>query len=127
MDYLFFYLLQVAEFIDILTIILIVLIAALIIFATAIGTAMPEIFDDTYGSYEGEKVLFQKLKKVICSLLIAVFFLFLVPSKQTLILFGATYLGKKAVNITQISDKLQKVNTIIDLELDKRIKELTND
>ena len=48
----------------------------------------------------------------------------ILPTKQTLLLVGGTYLGKKAVNKVITSDKLNKVNTIIELELDKRIKEL---
>ena len=39
---------------------------------------------------------------------------------------GGTYLGKKAINAVVTDSKIQKVNTIIELELDRRIKELQN-
>lgn len=47
-----------------------------------------------------------------------------IPTKQTMLLIGGTYLGKKAVNKVATSDKIEKINTIIDLQLDKYIKEL---
>lgn len=46
------------------------------------------------------------------------------PTKQTMLLVGGTYLGKKAVNQVATSDKIEKINTIIDLQLNKYIKEL---
>ena len=37
---------------------------------------------------------------------------------------GGMYLGKKAVNTVITDEKIKKIDTIINLELDKRIKEL---
>jgi hypothetical protein len=37
---------------------------------------------------------------------------------------GGTYLGKRAVNEIANSAKLEKINTIVDLQLDKYIKNL---
>ena len=57
----------------------------------------------------------------------SLFILFtLLPTKNTLLLIGGTYYGKKAVKQVVTNDKLQKIDTIINLELDKRIKELKN-
>ena len=47
-----------------------------------------------------------------------------IPTKQTLLLIGGTYIGKKAVNQVVTDEKIKKIDTIINLELDKRIKEL---
>lgn len=67
------------------------------------------------------------LAKNIILASISLFILFtLLPTKNTLLLIGGTYYGKKAVKQVVTSDKLQKVDTIINLELDKRIKELKN-
>ena len=67
------------------------------------------------------------LAKNITLASIFLFILFtLLPTKNTLLLVGGTYYGKKAVKQVVTSDKLQKVDTIINLELDKRIKELRN-
>lgn len=63
------------------------------------------------------------IKKLIINLIIVFLLLSFIPTKQTLLLIGGTYLGKKAVNQIATSEKLEKINTIINLELDKRIKE----
>lgn len=48
----------------------------------------------------------------------------LFPTKQTLLLMGGTYLGKKAVNAVITDEKIKKVDEIINLQLDKYLKEL---
>ncbi len=70
---------------------------------------------------------FNIVYRVNIALLVIIILGVLAPTKQTLLLMGGTYYGKKAVNAVVTSDKLQKVNTIIDLQLDKYIKELTNE
>lgn len=67
---------------------------------------------------------FNILYRVSITLLVIIILGVLAPTKQTLLLMGGTYYGKKAVNAVMTSDKLQKVNTIIDLQLDKYIKDL---
>lgn len=52
---------------------------------------------------------------------ISLFFV-LIPTKQTLLLLGGTYYGKKAYQRISTNNKIEKINTIIDLELDKIIK-----
>lgn len=64
------------------------------------------------------------LKKIaICCISLTVIFTF-IPTKNTLLLIGGMYLGKKTINTVITSEKIKKVDTIINLELDKRIKEL---
>ena len=67
----------------------------------------------------------QKLCKVLPITLLSISILTcFIPTKQTLLLMGGTYLGKKAVNSVVTDEKIKKIDTIINLELDKRIKEL---
>lgn len=47
----------------------------------------------------------------------------IIPTKQTLLLMGGTYLGKKAITTVATDEKLKKVDKIINLQLDKYIKE----
>lgn len=47
-----------------------------------------------------------------------------IPTKQTTLMLGGVYLGKKAVSAVVTDEKIKKIDTIINLELDKRIKEL---
>lgn len=74
-----------------------------------------------------EEEFFDLAKKGIkfccIGLVVAILFLF-IPTKQTMLLMGGTYLGKKAVNAVVTDEKIQKVDTIINLQLDKYIKEL---
>lgn len=50
--------------------------------------------------------------------------LMFIPTKQTLLIMGGTWLGKKAVTTVVNDEKIQKIDTIINLELDKVIKDL---
>ena len=64
------------------------------------------------------------VKKVLCVLFIVFLSIVFIPTKNTLLLMGGMYLGKKAVNTVITDEKIKKIDTIINLELDKRIKEL---
>ena len=80
------------------------------------------------GACNSEVKLTEKLQKIIkpipiIFLTIGILTLF-IPTKQTLLLMGGMYLGKKTVNTVITDEKIKKVDTIINLELDKRIKEL---
>ena len=67
----------------------------------------------------------QKLCKVLPITLLSISILTcFIPTKQTLLLMGGTYLGKKAVKSVVTDEKIKKIDTIINLELDKRVKEL---
>lgn len=63
-------------------------------------------------------------QKVLCILLIVFLLIVFIPTKNTLLLMGGMYLGKKAINTVITDEKVKKIDTIINLELDKRIKEL---
>ena len=80
------------------------------------------------GASDSEVKLTEKLQKIIkpipiIFLTIGILTLF-IPTKQTLLLMGGTYLGKKAFNTIVTDEKLKKVDTIINLELDNYIKQL---
>ncbi len=119
MEYLFIYLLQFADLIEALSvssfIILLFLLIALIF--VCLGYFI-ESYDDNF-----KKALIV-LKKYTLIFFVTFVLLCLIPTKQTLLLCGGTYLGKKAVNKIVTNEKLKKIDTIINLELDKKIKEL---
>ena len=125
MEYLFIYCLHLCNIIDFLLFFAILgsvgfIVATIAYFVGTISYQYDE--DENYG--KKEKEIFKILKKItivvtLVSILIALF-----PNKQTLLLMGGTYLGKKAAKEIVTSQKLEKVNTIIDLQLDKYIKEL---
>ena len=116
MEYLFIYVLQLADTLNIISKICIV---AFIV--NTIGMVPAFIYKDEDAD---AKKCFDILRKIFIVLLTIIILSVLAPTKQTLLLMSGTYYGKKAVNSVVTSDKLQKVNTIIDLQLDKCIKEL---
>ena len=116
MEYLFIYGLQLAGLLKLISEILISLLIVAIV-----GMVPAFIYKDE--DADAEK-WFDILRKIFIALLPLTILSVLAPTKQTLLLMGGTHYGKKAVNSVVTSDKLQKVNTIIDLQLDKYIKEL---
>lgn len=124
MEYLFIYLLQLTDLIDFLlisSVILIILLIIALIIGSFIHFSEPYVFDKD--REYGEKILLE-IKKYTIIFFAAFMVLALIPRQKTLLLFGGTYLGKKAINKVVTNEKLQKIDTIINLELDKRIKEL---
>ena len=125
MEYLFIYCLQLFDFchnFKIFLFLAIVISFPMYLMAMYMGTS---------NYMDKKEVYFNKtmtnLAKNITLVSIYLFILFtILPTKNTLLLVGGTYYGKKAVKQVVTSDKLQKVDTIINLELDKRIKELKN-
>lgn len=119
MEYLFIYSLQLADLLNVVS-----GICGFILLATTI--ALIPLF-----MYKEEDKLVKDGFNIVCridiALLVIIILSVLAPTKQTLLLMGGTYYGKKAVNAVVTSDKLQKVNTIIDLQLDKYIKDLTKE
>lgn len=113
MEYLFIYLLQVAENL------MLVFIAALLA-AVFSGVAWGFMVSDNNNGAEYDTT---GVKRVCISGLVCMLSCLAMPNKQTLLLMGGTYLGKKAVAQVVQSEKLQKVSEIIDLKLDKLIKE----
>ena len=124
MEYIFFYLLQILDSLNTIACTLFLAIIVLSIVMLCFAIQNRDIFDLEDRYCESEREIWKKLQKVFCGILIAFSFLFFLPSKQTMVLFGATYLGKKTINTIVTNEKLQKIDTIINLELDKRIKEL---
>ena len=122
MEYLFIYLLQMAESLKNLQEFIYMLLA-ISIFAYIVIYIMI-ISDSYYDEKLRQKRLVRSAKKFYINCIIVLIIASLIPTKQTLLLVGGTYMGKKAINTAIISEKLKKVDTIINLELDKRIKEL---
>lgn len=120
MEYLFIYSLQIANLIEFfayflltITIIHAVLSGLHLIVTLGNDRKIDETIDDA--KFCGKVLLF---------LAIPTFLLFLIPSKETLLLMGGTYIGKKAINATINNEVFQKVNSIINLQLDEYIKKL---
>lgn len=125
MEYLFIYCLQLCNIIDVLLFCstfgcICLIVGTIICYAGAYDYITNE--DSRYG--EAERKTFKILKTGAISAAVISIVLGLLPTKQTLLLIGGTYLGKKAAKEIVTSQKLEKVNTIIDLQLDKYIKEL---
>lgn len=114
MEYLFIYLLQFADIIRGLAKLSMGLSILLFFVMTSFLFVEAEKDNNFVGTYF----------KIIISSIVLTCFLFLFPTKQTLLLIGGTYLGKKAVNAVITDEKIKKVDTIINLQLDKYIKEL---
>ena len=126
MEYLFIYLLQLSDSITAILatsfVITIVSGVATVVTYFAISTDRPRIEDRE----EELDMIFNPIKKIFITSTIIMVLFGLIPTKNTLLLMGGTYLGKKAVNAVVTDEKVKKINTIIELELDRRIKELQN-
>ena len=124
MEYLFIYLLQMADSLFVLQgFIYILLFISIFVWIFAYMTL------DTVSYYNREKStrtkrLLRYIKKFYITCISILIIASLIPTKQTLLLVSGTYMGKKAINTVITSEKLKKVDTIINLELNKRIKEL---
>ena len=99
---------------------LFITIIALFVILFLYGYDNKEMFTDSE-CYSSELALFNKLKKVLivcCALMGALCF---IPSKQTLLIMSGIHYAKYNEST---NEKLIKINKLIDLELDKKIKEL---
>lgn len=127
MEYLFIYLLQIGFIIENITkiflpiVIVILLVLGFFYFMASIAHQCSHYDEDEKIK---ENAFFKKNIKRFIICLIILLILNLIPTKQTLLLMGGTYLGKKAVNAVVTDEKIKKVDTIINLQLDKYIKEL---
>ena len=124
MEYLFIYLLQMADNLFVLQGFIYIL-----LFISIFAWIFAYITLDTVSYYNREKStrtkrLLRYIKKFYITCISILIIASLIPTKQTLLLVGGTYMGKKTINTVITSEKLKKVDTIINLELDKRIKEL---
>lgn len=116
MEYLFIYALQMTDFIKLL-------IGGSLIIAFITGfTLVPLCLE--------ENECYNKFKKGVKTIFITCIVIFLLgailPSKQTLILWGGTYYGKTAVNKVINTDKYKKISELIDLKLDSLIQDERN-
>ena len=124
MEYLFIYLLQMADNLFVLQGFIYIL-----LFISIFAWIFAYMTLDTVSFYNREKStrtkrLLRYIKKFYITCISILIIASLIPTKQTLLLVSGTYMGKKAINTVITSEKLKKVDTIINLELDKRIKEL---
>ena len=130
MEYLFIYLLQIFYYIDITKGMFFLLLVAGIVgfiilgFLTGFQYENHKKEDYCQISQNVAKAATKFLKNIIITFSILFLITALVPSKQTLLFIGGTYIGKKAVNQVVTDEKIKKIDTIINLELDRRIKEL---
>lgn len=129
MEYLFIYLLQLVDNLEWVTATLTVLAIFFVPAYIAWGFSTEFKFENYEGSNYGvSKDLAVNLSKIFKKtgifILIGVIMAIFTPTKQTLLLLGGVYYGKKAVQNVVTSEKLEKVNTIIDLQLNKCIKDL---
>lgn len=121
MEYLFIYCLQLFDNIEALKIFCICILGIGGTF-WLVGKAM-YLSEPTY--YKEIKTIYkQLLDKFMLGVLIIAIITSFIPTKNTLLVMGGLYLGKKAVNTVITDEKVKKIDTIINLELDKRIKEL---
>lgn len=126
MEYLFIYLLQmvdvvynVSRFVTFLLILLMVF----YVLALIVKSAMVAEGSEPKEIESADKVCGNTLKYIVIAIVTSAI-LWAIPTKQTLLLMGGTYLGKKTITTVVDSGKLEKINTIIDLQLDKYIDEL---
>lgn len=130
MEYLFVYLLQIADIWE--NILFLIIVSAFISVICTVLCAgfmlqdnVPFLLKNCINETERRIVdFFNFLKGVTISLVLISIVGAFVPTKQTLLLLGGTYLAKCTVNSSVVNAKLEKINTVIDLQLDKYIKEL---
>ena len=127
MEYLFIYLLQITDSISGLLVILGFVAILSLISLIVIFYIREAIYASNYTD-EKEKQCIDNIKEItkkICIFAVTIFLILcIIPTKQTLLLMGGTYLGKKAVNAVITDEKIKKVDEIINLQLDKYLKEL---
>lgn len=68
--------------------------------------------------FQAELDWWKNMKKILTACLIIIFFLLLTPSKQTILILAGSNLIKPYVT----TERMQKIDKIIDLELDKRLE-----
>lgn len=129
MEYLFIYLLQLADMVDCICLFLMVIIAVLVFVACGVvggsGYDLDDIFaENRSDGCEAVAKTLKTIKRAIVGCVVLAITVSFLPNKQTMLLMGGTYLGKKTIATVVDSGRFEKINTIIDLQLDKYIKEL---
>lgn len=129
MEYWFIYLLQLMdtlEAINILCCLLFLLSGIALIIMGCLTRFAYEKFEPDYYDISKDTAIYgsKTIKKTCIISFVLALVLSFIPTKQTALMLGGVYLGKKAVNVVVTDEKIKKIDTIINLELDKRIKEL---
>lgn len=114
MAYLFIYLIQISDII-----VTICIISSLLSFFAGFFYIMT-VCEDSLFNNNTIKLAKTAFFITITVAIITGFF----PSRQTLLLSGVTYYGSKVYKNIVTNEAVSKVNTIINLELDKQIKNL---
>lgn len=128
MEYLFIYLLQVLELLNVVNgiswSILIVVGVTFILTMFYCSENCINIFDKEDEEAKDVMRFLGILKNVAIVVGVVIVSASVIPTKQTLLLMGGTYMTKKAVSSIATDSRMSKVNAIIDLQLDKCLKDL---
>ena len=130
MEYWFIYLLQLIDALECIHALcccfFVLSIVALGVMGTLTRFTYEKFEPDYYGDIRKDTAVYGSkiIKKTCITSLILVLILSFIPTRQTALMLGGVYLGKRAVNVVVTDEKIKKIDTIINLELDKRIKEL---
>ncbi|MGJ0124219.1 hypothetical protein [Campylobacter coli] len=81
-------------------------------------------FDDIAGSEKIAAIILKTIKIFIPISIITGSIAILTPSKQTAYLMAGAYIGNQVATSEFVNNRLEKIIEIIDLNLDKQIKEL---
>lgn len=133
MEYLFIFLLQLLDGVECTAAFVFVFTLIMLVFYVLLGCLTKFQYTEYDGgdymdiSQEAGVNASKFLQKWLPKCIVLCFIFILIPSKQTLLLFGGVYYGKKAYQQITTNKRLEKVKTVIDLELDKVIKDLSND
>lgn len=114
MEYIYIYLLQVLPAIQSASVFVAAL-SAVVIVPFIIMRYLADVISITDEDREVAKKIVPPLAVILVISLLCT----ALPNKQTMVLIGGTYYGKKVIT----SSTAQKVNTIINLKLDNMIKE----
>lgn len=74
--------------------------------------------------YTPKVIKFVKILSITCC--VSTLLALLIPNKTTLYQMSAVYFAKQINKSVQVDAKIQKISTIMDLNLDKTIKDLIN-
>lgn len=131
MEYLFIYAMQLAGGLEgVQTVCIIFDAIAFILLAVAVHIAIEENYgwtEEDCKDFPADMRAFKVRKilaKMLCVCSITAVLLSFVPKEKTLALMGGVYLGKKVATAASMDTKLDKVNAIIEHQLDKYLKEL---
>ena len=118
MEYLFIYSLQIADALFALMVFS-VIVAIITGFLCVVNCCEGLTYHHEENEYLGK--VFKKIFLISLGfVVVGIFF----PTRETLLLGGATYYGKKAISTVATDEKIKKVDEIINLKLDKYIMEL---